>query len=59
MPAVGFGTGIGQADVERHGAGSQGAVTADVVGCALDLGYTAIDTAQRYGTEPYIGAVLA
>eukprot|EP01043_Picozoa_sp_COSAG02_P071501 COSAG02_NODE_13091_length_1447_cov_1.335312_2_plen_178_part_01 len=59
MPLCGFGTGIGAADVEKHGGATQHAVTVDAVNVALDCGYVAIDTAQRYGTEPAIGEVLA
>eukprot|EP01045_Picozoa_sp_COSAG04_P009257 COSAG04_NODE_531_length_12994_cov_3.113687_13_plen_212_part_00 len=59
FPLVGFGTGIGAADVEKHGGSSQAEVTEQAVNVALDAGYKAIDTAQRYGTEPPIGAVLA
>lgn len=59
MPLCGFGTGIGAADVEKHGGASQHAVTVAAVNAALDCGYVAIDTAQRYGTEPAIGEVLA
>ena len=59
MPLCGFGTGIGAADVARHGGATQHAVTVDAVNAALDCGYVAIDTAQRYGTEPAIGEVLA
>ena len=58
MPAVGFGTGIGQADVEKHGGSSQAEVTIAACDAALDCGYRAIDTAQRYGTEPAVGQVL-
>ena len=58
MPAVGFGTGIGQADVEKHGGRSQADVTVAACNAALDCGYRAIDTAQRYGTEPPVGQVL-
>ena len=59
FPWTGFGTGIGAADVEKHGGSSQAEVTEQAVNVALDAGYKAIDTAQRYGTEPPIGAVLA
>jgi diketogulonate reductase-like aldo/keto reductase len=45
--------------VERHAGGTQHAVTVSAVNAALDCGYVAIDTAQRYGTEPAIGEVLA
>ncbi len=45
--------------VERHGGGTQHDVTVSAVNAALDCGYVAIDTAQRYGTEPAIGEVLA
>eukprot|EP01052_Picozoa_sp_SAG31_P031585 SAG31_NODE_3362_length_4364_cov_1.463540_5_plen_194_part_00 len=34
-------------------------MTVAAVNTALDCGYVAIDTAQRYGTEPPIGEVLA
>jgi diketogulonate reductase-like aldo/keto reductase len=58
MPAIGFGTGIGAADVEKHHGSSQAEVTIAAVNTALDCGYRAIDTAQRYGTEPPVGEVL-
>ena len=57
IPQIGFGT--LHVPPDRNPSPENTAVTAEVVGLALELGYRHIDTAQMYGNERGVGRAIA